>query len=40
MSVLDDLRNVTTGTITTMLLKRGIRHSWICLLYTSDAADE
>jgi regulator of RNase E activity RraA len=29
MSALDDLRNVTTGTITTMLLKRGIRHSWM-----------
>ena len=29
MSAFDDLRNITTGTITTMLLKRGIRHSWM-----------
>ncbi len=29
MGALDDLRNVTTGTITTLLLKRGIRHSWM-----------
>ena len=29
MGALEDLRNVTTGTITTMLLKRGIRHSWM-----------
>ncbi len=29
MSALDDLRRVTTGTITTLLLKRGIRHSWM-----------
>ncbi|MGD9925874.1 MAG: ribonuclease activity regulator RraA [Pseudorhodoplanes sp.] len=29
MGALDDLRKVTTGTITTMLLKRGIRHSWM-----------
>src|SRR6188472_797276 len=28
-SVLEILRNVTTGTITTMLLKKGIRHSWM-----------
>src|SRR4249919_4307202 len=28
-SALDILRNVTTGTITTMLLKKGIRHSWM-----------
>lgn len=29
MGAFDDLRNITTGTITTMLLKRGIRHSWM-----------
>src|SRR6478672_3705997 len=29
MSALDDLKNVTTGTVTTLLLKRGIRHSWM-----------
>ena len=29
MSALDDLRHITTGTITTILLKRGIRHSWM-----------
>src|SRR6476659_9592312 len=29
MSALDILKNVTTGTITTMLLKKGIRHSWM-----------
>ena len=29
MGVFDDLRHVTTGTITTLLLKRGIRHSWM-----------
>ncbi len=29
MSALEDLRRVTTGTITTLLLKRGIRHSWM-----------
>ena len=28
-SALEILRNVTTGTITTMLLKKGIRHSWM-----------
>src|SRR5499426_2646941 len=28
-SPLEILRNVTTGTITTMLLKKGIRHSWM-----------
>src|SRR5499426_3192824 len=28
-SVLEILRNVTTGTVTTMLLKKGIRHSWM-----------
>src|SRR5471032_2533119 len=28
-STLDTLRNVTTGTITTMLLKKGIRRSWM-----------
>lgn len=28
-STLDILRKVTTGTITTMLLKKGIRHSWM-----------
>ena len=28
-SSLEILRNVTTGTITTMLLKKGIRHSWM-----------
>ena len=29
MSALETLRHVTTGTITTMLLKKGIRHSWM-----------
>src|SRR6478752_3311070 len=29
MSALDDLKQVTTGTVTTLLLKRGIRHSWM-----------
>ncbi len=29
MSALEDLRHITTGTITTLLLKRGIRHSWM-----------
>ena len=29
MSILDILKNVTTGTITTMLLKKGIRRSWM-----------
>jgi regulator of RNase E activity RraA len=29
MGALDDLRNITTGTVTTMLLKRGIRHTWM-----------
>jgi regulator of RNase E activity RraA len=29
MSALDDLHHITTGTITTILLKRGIRHSWM-----------
>jgi regulator of RNase E activity RraA len=29
MSALDTLKNVTTGTITTMLLKKGIRRSWM-----------
>ena len=29
MSALEDLRHITTGTITTILLKRGIRHSWM-----------
>src|SRR5690349_25038548 len=29
MSALEDLKHVTTGTITTLLLKRGIRHSWM-----------
>jgi regulator of RNase E activity RraA len=29
MSSLDILKNVTTGTITTMLLKKGIRHAWM-----------
>ena len=28
-ATLDTLRNVTTGTITTMLLKKGIRRSWM-----------
>jgi regulator of RNase E activity RraA len=28
-AALDALKNVTTGTITTMLLKKGIRHSWM-----------
>ena len=28
-AVLDILKNVTTGTITTMLLKKGIRRSWM-----------
>src|SRR5476651_1087496 len=28
-STFDTLRNVTTGTITTMLLKKGIRRSWM-----------
>src|SRR5450830_1597043 len=28
-STLETLRNVTTGTITTMLLKKGIRRSWM-----------
>ena len=28
-SSIDILQNVTTGTITTMLLKKGIRHSWM-----------
>ena len=28
-STLDILRNVTTGTITTMLLKKGIRRCWM-----------
>ena len=28
-SAIEILRNVTTGTITTMLLKKGIRHSWM-----------
>src|SRR6202521_5510267 len=28
-STLETLANVTTGTITTMLLKKGIRHSWM-----------
>jgi regulator of RNase E activity RraA len=28
-STLEALQNVTTGTITTMLLKKGIRHSWM-----------
>src|SRR5262252_10650872 len=28
-SAIDILRNVTTGTITTMLLKKGIRRSWM-----------
>lgn len=28
-SALDILQNVTTGTITTMLLKKGIRRSWM-----------
>ena len=28
-SALEILRNVTTGTITTMLLKKGIRRSWM-----------
>ena len=28
-STLETLRNVTTGTITTMLLKKGIRHAWM-----------
>ena len=29
MSALDILKNVTTGTITTMLLKKGIRRAWM-----------
>jgi regulator of RNase E activity RraA len=29
MSALEDLQHITTGTITTLLLKRGIRHSWM-----------
>ena len=29
MSALDVLKTVTTGTITTMLLKKGIRHAWM-----------
>jgi regulator of RNase E activity RraA len=29
MSALETLKNVTTGTITTMLLKKGIRRSWL-----------
>ena len=29
MSALADLEHVTTGTITTLLLKRGIRHRWM-----------
>src|SRR3989304_8776279 len=29
ISTLETLRNVTTGTIPTMLLKKGIRHSWM-----------
>src|SRR3569833_1832756 len=29
MSTLELLKNVTTGTITTMLLKKGIRHAWM-----------
>jgi len=28
-STIDTLRGITTGTITTMLLKKGIRHSWM-----------
>jgi len=28
-STIETLRNVTTGTITTMLLKKGIRRSWM-----------
>src|SRR5574337_373781 len=28
-SAIDILKNVTTGTITTMLLKKGIRHAWM-----------
>ena len=28
-ATLETLRNVTTGTITTMLLKKGIRRSWM-----------
>lgn len=28
-SAIDLLRNITTGTITTMLLKKGIRHCWM-----------
>jgi regulator of RNase E activity RraA len=29
MSALETLQHVTTGTITTMLLKRGIRRTWM-----------
>ena len=28
-ATLDALKNITTGTITTMLLKKGIRHAWM-----------
>jgi regulator of RNase E activity RraA len=28
-STIDALKNITTGTITTMLLKKGIRHAWM-----------
>src|SRR5665213_2255594 len=28
-TAIDKLRDITTGTITTMLLKKGIRHSWM-----------
>src|SRR3569832_727401 len=28
-STIEKLKNVTTGTITTMLLKKGIRHAWM-----------
>src|SRR5690349_23211482 len=40
MSALEDLKHVTTGTITTLLLKRGIRHSWMQGPMPLNATDE